>query len=256
MLPQSKNNDKSKPVGNNPVGNNPVGNNPVGNNPVGNNPVGNNQEEKPLEGTPPAPRTPPKPDKQVTGATKPAKPVSKTDNKNMFSARVPDEWFDLVEILMAKHKRPGKTIGPILTETLKRGMELEDEAELNATVYQHPTLDGEEYMRIRAGYAPITKCLKSFRADLLQIDQYPDDEERTEKLIELCKLTQDALEGTLTLNTRLARIALLPDVPDGDDFQNLLQLRHDFTKAMNEAPTPEERAKWSLALKLIGPYLP
>ncbi len=179
----------------------------------------------------------------------------KTDNSNMYSGRMPEKWFDLLEILKTR-KQPGQTIGDVLTETLERGMASEAEAELNATVHQHPTLDGQEYLRIRSGFGPISKTLKSFRADLLEVDQSTVDSERSEKLIELYRNCEDALNSTLSLNTRLARLALLPGVPSGEDLTHLCHLRNDFIKARNEASTPDERAKYSLALKLIGPYLP
>ena len=172
----------------------------------------------------------------------------------MFSARMQPEWFDLVEILKAKN--PGKTVGAVLTATLKRGMENEDEAELNATVYQHPTLEGAEYLRLRKDYASIHKCLKSFRADLLQIDQYPDDEKRTENLAQLYKLTEDALRASITMNTRLARIALLPDVLQGDDFDTLLELKLILNRLKRDASTKDETAIYTLALKLIAPFFP
>lgn len=216
--------------------------------PEGKKPEGNKPERNKPKGKPPGKEEPSK--EAPTNGEK-----RKTDNRNMYSVRVPDKWFALLEIVTAR-MQPGQKIGDALAETLERGIGTEDEAELTATVHQHPTLDGEEYIRIRAGHAPILKTLKSFRADLLQIDQYPDDAERTEGLANLLDLTKNALLTTSILNTRLARIALLPDIPSGDDLDHIFELKQMFLDLRNNASTPKERAKYTLGLKLLGPYLP
>lgn len=121
---------------------------------------------------------------------------------------------------------------------------------------KYATLDGKNYTLIKGDLATPLDYISKFEEELLGIDLYPDDPQRTEKIAILVETTQTAIRRIEELTERLARLAMLPEIPSNPAELRRLERLAKKLEEVEATSTDEEKELWTLARKLLGPYLP
>lgn len=166
-----------------------------------------------------------------------------------MSARLTAKGIAAFEILKARH--PKKKITDLISDIFEIAAE-----QVEATPpINFATLDGAEYLLIKAAIATLNAGLEKFRSDLLKIDQFPDDAERTEAIVKLYESTEVKLQHGKSVADNIARIALLAKIPNGPEFHLLIKLDEKLIELEAEA-ADEEKPMYILARKLFNIFLP
>lgn len=167
-----------------------------------------------------------------------------------FSSRIRESGMAAYELIKAKHPELNNT--DLLTYIMLLGAELVE----TSPRPKFGTLDDNKYTLIKGDLATLIIELYKFEEDLLGIDLYPDDPERTEKIANLAEATQDKIERIETLGERIAQIAMLSEIPKDPNELRLLEKLAGKLEGIEEGATAKEKPMWTLARKLLGPYLP
>ena len=114
------------------------------------------------------------------------------------------------------------------------------------------TLDGAEFVRVRAENAKLELILGSFRKDLIQIEKNPDS---FEKLAALVTKVEKELAATVALRDRLGTLALLPTILSPENSAILFDLKY-FLRLWQKDVSTDEAPLLEMALELLTPYLP
>lgn len=167
-----------------------------------------------------------------------------------FSSRIRGEGQAAYELIKAEHPELNNT--DLLTYIMLLAAALIEAAPRP----KFGSLDGEKYTLIKGTFGTLTTNLFKFEDQILEIEAFTDDPQRTEKIANLIGYTQFVLHRINTLAERLARLAMLPDIPKDPDALRRLEQLSAKLKDLEAVTSGQEKELWTLARKLLGPYLP